>query len=321
MKEAQQFGRLVTAMVTPFDENGELSVERTRRLSEHLVNTGTESIVVSGTTGESPTLRERERMLLIDAVLHAVGDRARVIAGTSTYSTAESVHLSRLAQTEGARGLLLVTPYYNKPSQEGLRRHFGTIAEAVNVPCMLYNVPSRTNVNMLPETVLWLDQNYPNVVGLKEAIGTSDERGRTQVALVLEGRSDGFEVWSGNDQDTLPMMRQGAHGVVSVASHLTGDLIRRMMDHQIVGEEDQAQQLHDSLMPLFEHLFPPTAPEPSPASVKAMLNITGMEVGDLRLPLVGVPEGYRNRLQVLLVDYNLVPTRATREGVTIPATT
>ena len=157
MKEAQQFGRLVTAMVTPFDENGELSVERTRRLSEHLVNTGTESIVVSGTTGESPTLRERERMLLIDAVLHAVGDRARVIAGTSTYSTAESVHLSRLAQTEGARGLLLVTPYYNKPSQEGLRRHFGTIAEAVNVPCMLYNVPSRTNVNMLPDTVLMLD--------------------------------------------------------------------------------------------------------------------------------------------------------------------
>lgn len=306
MKESQQFGRLITAMVTPFDENGELSVERTRRLSEHLVNTGTESIVVSGTTGESPTLTEIERMTLIDAVLHAVGDRARVIAGTSTYSTAESIHLSRLAQREGAHGLLLVTPYYNKPSQEGLRRHFGTIAESVSVPCMLYNVPSRTNVNMLPETVLWLDQNYPNVIGLKEAIGTSDEKGRTQVALVLEGRTSGFEVWSGNDQDTLPILRQGGYGVVSVASHLTGDLIRRMIGHHLVGENDQAQQLHDHLMPLFEALFPPTSPEPSPASIKAMLNITGMEVGSMRLPLVDIPDSYRGRLQVLLAEYNLI---------------
>lgn len=306
MKESHQFGRLVTAMVTPFDENGELSVKRTRRLSEHLVDTGTESIVVSGTTGESPTLTERERMMLIDTVLHAVGDRARVIAGTSTYSTAESIHLSKLAHDEGAHGLLLVTPYYNKPSQNGLKRHFGTIAESVDLPIMLYNVPSRTNVNMLPETVLWLDQNYPNVIGLKEAVGTSDEKGRAQVALVLEGKSEGFEVWSGNDQDTLPIMRQGGYGVVSVASHLTGDLIRRMMEHHIVGEEEQAKRLHDYLMPLFETLFPPTAPEPSPASVKAMLNITGLEVGDLRLPLVSVPDSYKDRLQVLLAEYDLV---------------
>lgn len=309
MKESQQFGRLITAMVTPFDEHGEFSADRTRRLANHLVDTGTESIVVSGTTGESPTLTERDRMQLLEAVLQEVGDRARVIAGTSTYSTAESVHLSRLAHTEGAHGLLLVTPYYNKPSQEGLRRHFGTIADSVDVPLMLYNVPSRTNVNMLPETVLRLDQDHPNIIGLKEAVGTTNEQGRAQVALVLEGRSEGFEVWSGNDQDTLPMMRQGAHGVVSVASHLTGDLIRRMIDHHVVGEEEQAQQLHDRLMPLFEALFPPTAPEPSPASVKAMLNITGMEVGDLRLPLVNVPETYRNQLQVLLADYNLVPSR------------
>jgi 4-hydroxy-tetrahydrodipicolinate synthase len=307
MKEAQQFGRLITAMVTPFENSGELSVDRTRRLANLLVNTGTESIVVSGTTGESPTLTERERMQLLDAVLHEVGDRVRVIAGTSTYSTEESVHLSKLAQTEGAHGLLLVTPYYNKPSQSGLRAHFGTIAKSVDVPCILYNVPSRTNVNLLPETVLWLDQNYPNVVGLKEAIGTTNEQGRAQVALVLEGRSEGFEVWSGNDQDTLTMLRQGAHGVVSVASHLTGDLIRRMILHHVLGENEQAQQLHDHLMPLFEALFPPTAPEPSPASVKAMLNITGMEVGGLRLPLINVPEDYSNQLQVLLADYHLVP--------------
>ncbi len=306
MKEADQFGRLHTAMVTPFERNGQLSMERTISLASHLADTGTETIVVSGTTGESPTLTERERMQLIHIVRSTVGNRSKVIAGTSTYSTAESVHLSRLAKTEGAQGLLLVTPYYNKPSQEGLKRHFGTIAEAVDLPMMLYNVPSRTNVNMLPETVLWLDQNYPNIIGLKEAVGTSDEKGKVQVALVLEGKSEGFEVWSGNDQDTLPMMRQGAYGVVSVASHLTGDLIRRMMDHQIVGEEAQAQDLHDHLMPLFEALFPPTSPEPSPASVKAMLNITGIEVGGLRLPLVGVPDSYKARLQVLLAEYDLV---------------
>ncbi len=306
MKEADQFGRLHTAMVTPFESNGDLSMERTISLAGHLADTGTETIVVSGTTGESPTLTERERMQLVNIVRSTVGNRAKVIAGTSTYSTKESVHLSRLAKTEGAQGLLLVTPYYNKPSQEGLKRHFGTIAEAVDLPIMLYNVPSRTNVNMLPETVLWLDQNYPNIIGLKEAVGTSDEKGKAQVALVLEGRSEGFEVWSGNDQDTLSMMRQGAYGVVSVASHLTGDLIRRMMNHQIVGEEAQAQDLHDHLMPLFEALFPPTSPEPSPASVKAMLNLTGMEVGGLRLPLINVPDSYKDRLQVLLAEYDLV---------------
>lgn len=306
-KEGAQFGRLITAMVTPFDAQGELSIDRTRRLAAHLADTGSEAIIVSGTTGESPTLTERERMMLLDGVLHAVGDRARVIAGTSTYSTTESVHLSRLAQKEGAHGLLLVTPYYNKPSQEGLRRHFGMIAEAVDVPCVLYNVPSRTNVNMLPETVLRLDQEHPNIVGLKEAIGTSDEKGKRQVALILEGKSEGFEVWSGNDQDTLPIMRQGGYGVVSVASHLTGDLINRMMQHHIVGENEQAQQLHDHLMPLFEALFPPTSPEPSPASIKTMLNITGMEVGGLRLPLVDVPESYRNKLQILLAQYDLLP--------------
>jgi len=306
MKEAKQFGRLHTAMVTPFDRNGNLRVEGTTRLSDHLVNTGTNTLVVSGTTGESPTLTERDRMQLINIARAAAGNRAKVIAGTSTYSTVESVHLSKLAQTEGAQGLLLVTPYYNKPSQEGLRRHFGTLADAVDLPIVLYNVPSRTNVNLLPETVLWLDQNYPNIVGLKEAVGISDEKGKRQVALILEGKSEGFEVWSGNDQDTLPMMRQGAHGVVSVASHLTGDLINRMMQHHLAGEEDEAQRLHEYLMPLFEALFPPAAPEPSPASVKAMLNLTGMEVGGLRLPLVEVPDSYKARLQVLLAEYNLV---------------
>lgn len=315
MKEAGQFGRLNTAMVTPFDRNGNLSVEGTVKLSNHLVDTGTETIVVSGTTGESPTLTERERMQLIKIVRRAVGNRAKVIAGTGTNSTAQSIDLSRLAQAEGAQGLLLVTPYYNKPTQEGLFRHFAAIAESTDLPQILYNVPSRTGINLEARTVERLDREFGNIVGDKEAVGLKTEvnngedkiTGAVQIALILENRTEGFEVWSGNDQDTLPMMRQGAYGVVSVASHLTGDLIRRMMNHQIVGEEAQAQQLHDHLMPFFNALFPNEYfSDSNPSTIKAALNLTGMEVGGLRLPLVEVPDSYKARLQVLLAEYNLV---------------
>ncbi|EKD58023.1 MAG: hypothetical protein ACD_57C00045G0002 [uncultured bacterium] len=310
MKEAEQFGRLITAMVSSFDEDGQVSVERTRLLAEHLADTGSESIVVSGTTGESPTLTERERMILLKTVLHTVGDRVKVIAGTSEPDTAESVHLSKLAQTEGAHGLLLVTPHYNKPSQRGLIRHFSLIVEAVTTPCILYNVPSRTAVNMSPDTVLKLAGDFENIVGLKEAVGVSTEQGRSQVALLFEGIPSGFKIWSGNDQDTLQILRMGGHGVVSVASHLVGDLITRMINHHVVGEGDQAQQLHDHLMPLFEALFPPTSPEPSPSAIKAMLNLRGIPVGTLRPPVLDILDeypNYRDRLQVLLANYNLLP--------------
>ncbi len=316
MKEADQFGRLHTAMVTPFvNRNGNLSVEQTTRLASHLTDTGTETIVVSGTTGESPTLTERERMQRIDIVRKTVGDRAKVISGTGTNSTAQSIDLSRQAQAEGAQGLLLVTPYYNKPTQEGLFRHFAAIAEAVDLPLILYNVPSRTGVNLEARTVERLDREYGNIVGDKEAVGLKTEvkngedkiTGEVQIALILENRTEGFEIWSGNDQDTLPMMRQGAYGVVSVASHLTGDLIRRMMNHQIAGEEAQAQQLHDHLMPFFNALFPNEHfSNSNPSAIKAALNLAGMEVGSLRLPLTEVPDSYKARLQVLLAEYDLV---------------
>lgn len=305
-KEAQQFGRLITASVTPFDDEGQLSIERTRRLARHLVDTGTESIVVSGTTGESPTLKERDRMLLLDAVLNEVGDQVRVIAGTGTNDTAESVHLSRLAQEAGARGLLLVTPYYNKPPQEGMRRHFATIADAVNIPCILYNVPSRTAVNLEPATVQRLDNDYENIVGLKEAYGMTPE-GRAQLALIIEGKSKGFEVWSGNDQDTFYIMENGGYGVVSVASHAAGRLISQMIKHHVIGERNEAERMHNYLMPLYEHLFPPTSPYSSPAAVKAVCDIIGVPVGDFRLPLINVPEDYKQKLQVLVASYNLIP--------------
>lgn len=304
-ERGEQFGRLITAMVTPFDQSGQLSAERTLTLARHLAATGTETIVVTGTTGESPTLKEQERLRLLTTVLEGVGDRVRVMAGTSTYDTDESVHLSRRAQAEGAHGLLLVTPYYNKPSQEGLYRHFAEIADAVTIPVILYNVPSRTNVNIAPETTNRLDQDFENIVGLKEAIGTSDEKGERQVRMTIAGRSPEFQVWSGNDQDTLPMMRMGAFGVVSVASHLVGTQIRGMMNYHLSGMDEEAQRMHDYLMPLFDALFPPTAPEPSPSSIKAMLNIAGIEVGSLRLPMLEAPETYRDDLQELLAGYEL----------------
>lgn len=301
MKEAAQFGRLITAMATPFDSKGELSIDGIKRLSTHLAETGSESIVVAGTTGESPTLSEHERMKLLEVVLKEVGRRVTVIAGTSTNCTAESVHLSKLAQTEGAHGLLLVTPYYNKPSQNGLFQHFAKIAEQVDIPLILYNVPSRTHVNLKPNTVFFLDSEFPHIVGLKEAVGTSSEEGRRQVEEVIGKKSQGFEVWSGNDQDTLDIMDMGGYGVISVGSHLVGGSIRRMVELQAHGEKDQARAIEKVLMPLFEALFPPTSPEPSPSALKAMLRIRGLTSGVLRLPLVEVPDSYEEKLKEVLL--------------------
>lgn len=306
MKEAAQFGRGITAMVSPFDRHRELSIEGVITLANHLVDTGTDTIVVAGTTGESPNLTERERMTLINVTKGAVGSRAKVVAGSATNSNAESIKLSRQSQTEGADGLLLVTPYYNKGNPEGHKMHFASIADAVDIPCILYNVPGRTGINLIAETVTWLDHNHRNIVGLKEAVGISDEKGRKQVAEIIEARTPGFEVWSGNDEDTLPMMKMGAYGVVSVASHVVGSTIKRMMEYYASGDEQSAQELHDYLMPLFKALFPPQPESPSPAPIKAMLNMTGIDVGGLRLPIVEISDSYKGQLRTLAQEYKLV---------------
>lgn len=312
MKEAREFERLLTAMVSPFTTDDRIDVDATARLARRISSTGS-GIVVAGTTAESPNLNIMERGLLLQTVLRETDGRVKVIAGTGTYSTRESIELSRQAQNEDADALLLVTPYYNKPPQEGMYRHFAAIAEAVQIPVILYDVQSRTNVRLEAETVLRLDHDFENIIGLKEAIAITDKQGRPieearrHVGLIIEGKSEGFEVWSGDDSETIPMMEMGAYGVISVASQLVGDLIQRMINHQIIGETEQAEQLHNYLMPLFEALFPPTAPCSSPASIKAALNLTGMNVGSLRLPLVDVPDSYRDRLQVLLASYNLIP--------------
>jgi 4-hydroxy-tetrahydrodipicolinate synthase len=294
-----EFGRLITAMVTPFDRNGEVDYAQAARLAKRLVDNGTESIVVSGTTGESPTLTNDEKLRLFRTVREAIAGRGKVIGGTCNYSTRESVELTHEA-AGNIDGVLAVVPYYNNPPQEGLYRHFRTIAESTDLPCIVYNVPSRTVRNMEAATTIRLAQDVPNIVGIKEAAGTME-----QVADIIANVPSDFRVWSGNDQDTFNIICLGGYGVVSVASHVVGNQIRNMIDLCVLGNIPEAARLHRQLLPLAKALFPPVAPVASPSSIKAALNISGFEVGGLRLPLIEVSESYRTKLGEVLGVYEL----------------
>ncbi len=275
-----QFGRVLTAMVTPFDENGKLDLGQSKRLAEALLSSGTDGLVVCGTTGESPVLTTEEKLQLLEAtveVAHARG--AHVIAGTTNYNTAESIELSREAQLLGVDGILGTVPYYNNPPQEGLYQHFKAIAGAVDLPVILYNVPTRTVRNMESGTTLRLARDVDNIVGIKEASANFK-----QIGEVIRGAPAGFNVWSGNDGDILTILALGGYGVVSVAAHLTGKqiagLIQAFVDRDTLG----AARLHHTLMPLVDALFFTTSPIP----LKYALNKIGMAVGNPRLPLVPI---------------------------------
>ena len=229
-----ELGRLITAMITPFDEEGKVDYSQAKRLANHLLDSGSDGLVVSGTTGESPTLTNEEKLRLFAEVKEAIGDRGSVIAGTGNYSTAESIELSREAQKQGADALLLVVPYYNKPPQEGLYQHFKAIAAETDLPCVVYNVTSRTSLNMSHETTIRLS-HIDNIVGIKEAGSDMD-----QIARIIEGAADGFRVWSGNDNETFYIMSMGGYGVVSVASHLVGNQIKQMMGLLLEGDIEGA---------------------------------------------------------------------------------
>lgn len=215
----KKLGRLLTAMVTPFNEKGEVDYEQAKKLALALLDSGSEGLLVVGTTGESPTLIREEETHLFREVKSAVGDRGAVIAGTGSNSTAEALEATKGAEQLGVDACLLVVPYYNKPTQEGLYQHFKTVAESTSLPCILYNVPSRTVVNLSADTVIRLSQ-IDNIIGIKEASGNLD-----QVAKIIGGAKEGFLVWSGNDGDTLPILALGGYGVISVASHLVGNQI------------------------------------------------------------------------------------------------
>ena len=272
-----EIGRLLTAMVTPFDANGAVDYAQAKRLALALLDSGSDGVVLAGTTGESPTLSHDEKMRLFSEVREAVGSRGVVVAGTGTYNTTESVELSREAERLGVHALLLTCPYYSRPTQEGLYRHFETIARAVSLPCIMYNIPGRTGVNMMAETQLRLSQ-IDNILGVKESSGDL-----VQIAQIIEEAREGFRVWSGDDQMTLPILGVGGYGVISVVAHLAGAQMRAIVQSYLDGSVDEASRIHRRLLPLMTILLSAAG---NPPGVKHALNGAGFSVGPPRLPLV-----------------------------------
>ncbi|MEA4901518.1 4-hydroxy-tetrahydrodipicolinate synthase [Desulfitobacterium sp.] len=270
------FGKILTAMVTPMKDNSDVDFEEAGRLAKYLAEHGSDGIVVAGTTGESPTLSTDEKLELFRVVKEAVGKDVIVIAGIGSNSTANSVALAQKAAKTGVDGLMAVVPYYNKPSQEGLYQHFRVIAEASELPLMLYNIPGRTSINLLPETVLRLSK-VPNIVALKEAVGMMD-----QVSELKRILPEDFMVYSGDDSLTLPMLALGCSGIISVASHVVGDEMKKMVDAWFEGDTKKALQWHLKLMPIFKGIFITANPVP----VKYLVNTLGIKAGKVRLPLV-----------------------------------
>lgn len=290
------FGEVLTAMVTPMRPDGAVDYEKAKRLAQYLVDHGSDGLVVAGTTGESPTLTADEKVALFEAVAEAVAGRAKVIAGTGSYDTRESIELTRRAERTGVDGVMLVVPYYNRPPQEGLYRHFKAVAEATRLAVMLYNVPSRTGRNLEPETVARLAE-LPNVVALKEAAGDME-----QVTRIRRAVPDGFTIYSGEDSLTLPMLTLGAAGVVSVASHLIGDDIKAMIRAHREGDLAKAAELHQRMLPVFKAMFVTTNPIP----VKWAMSLIGMEMGPPRLPLVEPSAAEKARIEAALREYGLL---------------
>lgn len=275
-----RFGRVLTAMATPFLPSGEVNYAVAEELASHLANHGTDTVVVCGTTGESPSLTWDEEYDLFKAVKQAVAGKAKVLAGTGSNSTEEAIEATQKAAELGLDGSLQVVPYYNKPPQAGLHGHFQAIAQAVpDLPIMLYNVPGRTSCNLLPETVAQLS-NIPNIVAIKEASGNLDQVSEISRHCHQQGLSD-FEIYSGDDSLTLPMLSVGAVGVVSVASHLVGESLQSMIRAFEAGQNRQAAALHLKLFPLYKALFSVTSPIP----LKVALELQGWSVGNCRLPL------------------------------------
>ncbi len=285
-----EFGRVLTAMVTPLDGRGNVDYKRARELAAALIASGSDGLVLAGTTGESPTLTSEEKLTLFREVRDEIGTRGQIVAGTCTYNTAESIELSRDAARAGVDGILGTVPYYNKPPQHGLYAHFKAIAEAVDRPIILYNVPSRTATVMQPETTIKLSR-ISNIIGIKEASGNLD-----WAAQIVEESADGFKVWSGDDIITLPLLSVGGYGIVSVASHLVGRQIQQMIAHHLEGRPAEAAALHRSLRPIFNGLFVTTNPIP----LKYALRKVGFPVGGVRLPLVEPDEKAAEQIDAVL---------------------
>lgn len=270
------FGRILTAMVTAFDADGNLDLERQTKVIEHLFSNGTDTIVVNGTTGESPTLTVDEKIKLIQHTVEMSRGKGKVIAGTGSNDTQASIELTKRVEECGVDGVLLVNPYYNRPSQEGLYQHFKTIAESTSLPVMLYNIPSRSAVNMTAETVCRLAE-IPNITMVKESSGNLG-----QMTEIIKNTPEDFILYSGDDDLTLPVLAIGGYGIVSVASHVAGQEMKAMINAFLEGDLVKASKQHQELYDRFKALF--SAPSPTP--VKRVLKAQGIDAGPTRLPLV-----------------------------------
>lgn len=284
------FGHVLTAMVTPFDQNGEVDFEAAEALVNYLIANGSDGLVVAGTTGESPTLTTDEKLELLKCVIETADGRVPIIAGTGSNNTRASIDLSKQAEQMGADGIMLVTPYYNKPSQEGLFQHFKTIADTVSLPVMLYNVPGRSVVKMSVETIVRLSQ-VNNVVSIKDASGDLDS-----MAEIISQTTNDFTLYSGDDGLALPVLSIGGSGVISVSSHIIGSEIQQMVQNFKNGNVQDAAAIHRTLLPVMNALFA----QPSPSPVKEALNMKGISVGDVRLPMIPLNDDEKKELQRVL---------------------
>ncbi|MCL4513639.1 MAG: 4-hydroxy-tetrahydrodipicolinate synthase [Candidatus Eremiobacteraeota bacterium] len=297
------FGSLITAVVTPFKETLAVDYEKAASLAKKLIQEGNDGLVVAGTTGESPTLSHEEKIQLFKTIKQAVGAEIPVIAGTGNNSTQGTIALTQEAESLGMDGALVVCPYYNKPPQEGLYQHFKKVAENTKLPLIIYNIPGRTGINMLPETVERLAA-VPNIIGIKEASGSVEQV--SEISRRISKSSTQFFIWSGDDGLTLPFLSCGAIGVISVAAHLAAGEMKEMIQSFFEGKVEKALEIHLHLLPLFKALFMTTNPIP----VKAALKLTGFPVGGLRPPLVEASEKEIRLLEEALEAIKNLPSAA-----------
>ncbi|MEW5865531.1 MAG: 4-hydroxy-tetrahydrodipicolinate synthase [Bacillota bacterium] len=292
----RDLGSVLTAMVTPFTPELEVDYDKAAELARRLVDSGSDGVVVAGTTGESPTLTKEEKIDLFRVVMDAIGKDAVVIAGTGTNATQASIELTRAAEKVGVHGVMAVVPYYNKPPQDGLIAHFRAVAGATGLPVILYNIPGRTGVNMTPETLEKLS-SVANIVAVKESSGSLD-----QVTDIRRRTPPSFKIYSGDDSLTLPILSVGGAGIISVASHVAGRRLREMVDAYFAGEVGKAAAINAELFPLFKALFVTTNPIP----VKLALRLTGFDAGGLRPPLVEASEKEAQVVRQALANLGLL---------------
>jgi 4-hydroxy-tetrahydrodipicolinate synthase len=292
-------GTIVTAMITPFDDRGEVDYREAGRLAKWLAERGNDGLVIAGSTGEGQTLTPDERVRMFAAVKEAVGDNVAVIANAGSNDTRDSVNSAKAAEKAGADAILAVVPYYNKPPQTGMIAHFGAIADATPLPIVIYNIPGRTAANMLPETLLEIARRNKNIAGVKESSGDLK-----QIGFILRDRQPGFTVWAGDDHLFLPCLAMGADGVVGVASHLCSREYVAMVKAYRDGDAGEAARIHRSLLPLIDALFATT----SPIAVKWAMNQLGFSAGECRLPLDSMPADLARNLQPLLAPYRETAT-------------